>query len=195
MGSNLLKHRPISSVDPNANVPTFDQSVTLEEWNPRWLERFRVEAERLESAGLRGLVRVDHIGSTAVKGMAAKPIIDIALSLSVRPQTPRVIRIIEDLGYRYLGTYGLRGRHFYRCGQPAQLHLHVIGARSPHLLAWLDFCQALNEVPEFFTHYLQEKRRLAEIYANDRAGYTAAKGPVISSILASYRQRKAATLA
>ena len=167
-----------------------DDAVTLVEWDPDWPVRFQRIAQQLWQAGIPGLRSIEHIGSTAVAGLSAKPIIDLALALDIPAGTPRVVRALESLGYAYFGTFGLRGRHFFRKGDPATIHLHAVHWRSPHWRAWLDFRDALASDPETMERYEREKRELARKYANDRAAYTAAKGPMVRRILAETRQSR-----
>ncbi|HSM27995.1 MAG TPA: GrpB family protein [Thioalkalivibrio sp.] len=160
-----------------------DDSVTLVDYDPSWPRTFAREARRLESADLPGFLAVEHIGSTAVPGMSAKPIIDIMLTVTIPARSRQLIRKLEALEYRYLGNFGLRGRHFFRLGEPARVHLHVVNNRSPHARAWLEFRDTLRSRPEWFDYYEQEKRNLARLYRCDRAAYTAAKGPIVATIL------------
>ncbi len=167
-----------------------DDSVTLVGWNPDWAARFQRIAQQLWQAGIPGLRSVEHVGSTAVAGLSAKPIIDVALALDIPAGSPRVVRALESLGYTYFGTFGLRGRHFFRKGDPATIHLHVVNWRSPHWRAWLDFRDALASDPETRDRYEQQKRELARKYADDRAAYTAAKGPMVLKILTAARKSR-----
>jgi GrpB-like predicted nucleotidyltransferase (UPF0157 family) len=195
-GPNLSQRQKMAtaarpSVDEVPEVPKLsDDGVHLVAGDPSWPDRFRAEARQLEKAALPGLVTIEHIGSTAVPELSAKPIIDIAVAVDIPARTPRLIRAIESLGYRYLGTYGLRGRYFFRKGSPATVHLHLVNQRSPHLDAWLDFRDALRTDPEAFSRYDEEKKRLARLYTHDRAAYTAGKGPVVAEILAAARRKK-----
>ncbi|AGA34187.1 hypothetical protein TVNIR_2546 [Thioalkalivibrio nitratireducens DSM 14787] len=166
-----------------------DDGVTLVGYDASWPTEFRREAQRLRAARIPGFLAAEHIGSTAVPGMAAKPIIDIAVAVNLPAASPRLIRALEALGYRYYGTFGLRGRHFFRLGQPARVHLHVVHRRSPHWRAWLEFRDALRAHPEWVARYEHEKRRLARLHRYDRAAYTAAKTPIVTRILAAAGDR------
>jgi GrpB-like predicted nucleotidyltransferase (UPF0157 family) len=194
-GPNLSERQKMATASRSADEvlemsELSDDSVHLVAGDPAWPGRFRTEARQLEDAALPGLVAIEHIGSTAVPNLSAKPIIDIAVAVDIPARTPRLLRAIESLGYRYLGTYGLRGRYFFRKGSPATVHLHLVNQRSPHWGAWLDFRDALRTDPEAFTRYDEEKRRLARLYARDRAAYTAGKGPIVAEVLAAARRKK-----
>lgn len=160
-----------------------DESVTLVDYDASWPRAFAREARKLESADLPGFLSAEHIGSTAVPGMSAKPIIDIMLTVTIPARSRKLVRKLEAMDYRYLGNFGLRGRHFFRLGDPARVHLHVIHNRSPHARAWLKFRDTLRANPEWFAYYEREKKNLARVYHCDRAAYTAAKGPIVATIL------------
>jgi GrpB-like predicted nucleotidyltransferase (UPF0157 family) len=162
---------------------TTDESVTLVDYDPSWPRTFAREATRLENADLPGFLGVEHIGSTAVPGMSAKPIIDIMLTVTIPARSRQLVHKLEALEYRYLGNFGLRGRHFFRLGEPARVHLHVVNNRSPHARAWLEFRDTLRTRPDWFDYYEREKTNLARLYRCDRAAYTAAKGPIVATIL------------
>jgi GrpB-like predicted nucleotidyltransferase (UPF0157 family) len=167
-----------------------DDSVTLVDYDPSWPRTFAREARKLENADLPGFLGVEHIGSTAVPGMSAKPIIDIMLTVTIPARSRQLIGKLETLEYRYLGNFGLRGRHFFRLGEPARVHLHVVNNRSPHVRAWLEFRDTLRADPEWFAFYEREKTNLARVHRCDRAAYTAAKGPIVAAILNSTHPRK-----
>jgi GrpB-like predicted nucleotidyltransferase (UPF0157 family) len=162
-----------------------DNTVALVGCDASWGTRFVDEAHRLKEADLPGFVAVEHIGSTAVPGLVAKPIIDIAVAVDIPARTPRLIRAVESLGYRYYGTFGLRGRHFFRKGEPATVHLHLVHYKSNHWRVWLDFRDALRAHPEWLRRYEDEKQRLADMFPQDRAAYTAGKSPIVAQILAA----------
>jgi len=168
-----------------------DESVTLVDYDASWPRAFVNEARRLENADLPGFLGVEHIGSTAVPGLSAKPIIDIMLTVTIPARSRKLVRELEALGYRYLGNFGLRGRHFFRLGEPARVHLHVVHNRSPHARAWLEFRDTLRTHPEWLAYYEREKKELARTFRCDRAAYTAAKGPIVATILnATHRPKE-----
>ena len=105
------------------------------------------------------------------------------LTVTIPARSRQLIRKLDALGYRYLGNFGLRGRHFFRLGEPARVHLHVVNNRSPHARAWLEFRDTLRTRPDWFDYYEREKTNLANQYRCDRAAYTAAKGPIVATIL------------
>lgn len=153
-------------------------------YRPAWADRFRREARRIRRALGSEVGDLQHIGSTAVPGLPAKPVLDIAVAVRGRADR-RVIRTaLEDLGYRAMGTYGLPGRRFFRLGDPLTIvHLHVVHQGSPHWDRWLRFRDLLRTDEQARAWYAAEKRKLARRYAGNRAAYTKAKGACIGRLL------------
>jgi GrpB-like predicted nucleotidyltransferase (UPF0157 family) len=153
--------------------------VTLVEWTPAWAERFERERRHiLEAVGAAALA-VEHIGSTAVPGLAAKPIVDILLIVpdvedeaAYLPALERagyVLRVRED-GHRMLRTADLG------------VHLHVWA--DAEIDRHLRFRDRLRASPEDRAAYEQLKRELAGRDWADVNDYAEAKGPLIEAILA-----------
>ena len=88
-----------------------------------------------------------------------------------------------ELGYHYRGEYGLPGRHFFTKGHPATHHLHVVEQGSRHWVRWITFRDLLLKDAALRKRYAEHKAGLAVKFAQDRAGYTAAKDPFIRAAL------------
>ena len=156
----------------------------------QWSVAFASERRRLARYTGSRVYRLEHIGSTAVPGLDAKPIIDIALCIpSLRSLKPW-IRILASAGYVYKGEYGLPGRHFFVRGDPVTHHLHLVEKGCPHWAKWLLFRDYLRAHPDAAQRYNALKRRLATRYAHDRDAYTRAKTPFVARLL--LRAEKAA---
>ncbi len=160
-----------------------DDRVELMEYQPAWERRFERERALLLAIQLPGMLDIEHIGSTAVRGMKAKPIIDIALRVKGPESEPVVERLLVEAGYRALGEYGLPGRRFFRKGIPTRIHLHVV--RVGHRLwdEWLALRDRLREDPVARDAYEVCKVRLSRLHPGDRDAYTCGKSPVIQAIL------------
>ena len=131
--------------------------------NPEWKNGFRQEATAITEA-LSGLaIDLHHIGSTAIDGILAKPIIDL---LGVVPDVNALdgkANAFEDLGYEIMGAYGIEGRRYFRkvnrSGKRTH-HLHVYGARSPHIERHLAFRDYLLAHPSKAAEYSALKANL-----------------------------------
>ncbi len=157
--------------------------VRLVEHDPAWAGCFRRERLRLRRALGPRLLAVEHIGSTAVPGLPAKPIIDLAIRVRRFRNLPSLIHLLAALGYRHQGEHGLPGRQFFVRGDPVTHHLHVVAARSPHWAVWLALRDRLRADPAARARYAAGKRRLARRFAHRRADYTRGKTPLVQALL------------
>jgi len=129
------------------------------------------------------ILTIQHIGSTAIPDMPAKPIIDIAASVESEDRVPSCIQPLASLGYEYKGEYGLPGRHFFVKGNPHTHYLHVVSSSSAHWRSWLLFRDYLTSTPALAAEYAELKQRLALQHSSDRNAYTKAKGTFIERAL------------
>lgn len=102
-------------------------------YDPTWPRCYEDEAERLRAALGSISVAVEHVGSTAVPGLAAKPTVDIAVGIRRLDELgPTEIAAMEQLGYVYRGEAGVPGRHYFRKGAayPRDFHVSVVAWRG-----------------------------------------------------------------
>jgi GrpB-like predicted nucleotidyltransferase (UPF0157 family) len=163
-------------------------TVRLVPYSDEWPGMFTVEAVRLRSA-LAGILRdIQHVGSTAVQGLTAKPIIDFAVAVnSLDTDLDRCMKPLEDMDYEYKGEYGLPGRHFFVKGKPTIHHVHVVERDSEHWKNWVAFRDFLRTHQDIREEYGNLKKDLAKKYESDRDAYTAAKSEFIDQILQKAR--------
>jgi GrpB-like predicted nucleotidyltransferase (UPF0157 family) len=169
-------------------VSGLSERVELSDHDPSWAELF--EAERLQLAPIFAgrAVAIEHIGSTSVPELCAKPIVDILVGLREPALTEEEIEAMEGLGYQYLGEYGLPGRLFFRKGDPRTHNVHVVDHGGEHWERQLLFRDALRSDPEERRSYDAFKRRLAA-EGHSREVYTELKTPFIREIEARARAR------
>lgn len=158
-------------------------------YDDAWPSLFLEERERIERA-LGSLAEgIEHVGSTAVPGLAAKPILDIMVSVPGLREADRCIRPLEGLGYEYRGEAGIPGRLFFRKGAARRTHhLHLTEFESEFWERHLLFRDYLRVHPETAAEYARLKYRLAERFREDRAAYTEAKTEFISEVVRRARQ-------
>jgi GrpB-like predicted nucleotidyltransferase (UPF0157 family) len=128
-------------------------------------------------------VELEHIGSTAVPGLAAKPIIDI---LAGRPvDTPRaaVIAAIEAADYEYRGEQEIPGRDFFRRGEPRSWHLHLTEIDSEFWRQHRAFRDYIRANPAAALEYQRVKLELARRFPFDRPSYIDGKTEFVTGIL------------
>lgn len=154
--------------------------IVIVPYDPAWPNEFRAIAAGLREALGSKAVRIDHVGSTAVVGLDAKPVIDIQISvLGLEPFNDFRIPL-ERLGYRYRSRNPDLSKRFFDgpVGQRS-IHVHVRVAGGFDEQFNLLFRDYLRSHPAEALDYAREKWRLAEMYRHDREGYVRAKEPTV----------------
>jgi GrpB-like predicted nucleotidyltransferase (UPF0157 family) len=161
------------------------QRVFLRPYDSRWAEEFARESSAIANALGSILVAIHHIGSTAIPGIRAKPVIDmLAVTTHVSLLDESATRL-EPLGYEALGEFGIAGRRYFRKNNYSgerthQIHAFQVG--SPQIARHLAFRDFLRVHPAYATDYDALKQRLAESYPNDISSYTDGKDSFIHDI-------------
>ena len=138
------------------------EPVVVADHDPSWATAAEEEAGRVRAALGERVVAVEHIGSTSVPGLPAKPILDLAAGLRDVDVTPEEIRAMVALGYDYLGEFGLPGRLYFRKGETRRTHhVHAVVHGSDSWREYLAFRDYLRSHPEEAQAYAEAKRRLA----------------------------------
>jgi GrpB-like predicted nucleotidyltransferase (UPF0157 family) len=172
-------------------VSGLSERVELAEHDPSWADLFEEERDRLSPVFGSQAVAIEHIGSTSVPGLCAKPIVDILVGLLRLELADEQIAAMERLEYQFLGEYGLPGRLFFRKGEPRTHNVHVVAHGGEHWERQLVFRNALRSDPEERRRYDEFKRRLAA-EGHSREAYTELKTPFIRAVEARARARRAA---
>ena len=160
-------------------------------YDPRWPERFTEEAERLRNAIGEIVVEIEHIGSTAVPGIAAKPTIDIAVGVSELGDVDAdAVSAMEQLGYVYRGEAGVPGRHYFRKGAtyPRDIHVSIIEWQGPLWHDYLLLRDYLRGHPDEAAAYVEAKRRAERaIESPDPIAYWQHKRTFVEELLTRAR--------
>ena len=102
------------------------QHITVVDYNPLWQEKYEKEARLIRKILADNCIAIYHIGSTSVKGLAAKPIIDIMVAVSSLEKVDNVAKDFKKLDYEYLGEFGIKGRRYLRKGGDERTHqIHI----------------------------------------------------------------------
>jgi GrpB-like predicted nucleotidyltransferase (UPF0157 family) len=158
------------------------QDILLHAYDPQWPALFEREKAALAAAA-KGLFRqIYHIGSTAIPGMAAKPVIDILIVLNRHEDGFASAPAMEGLGYEYRGTSGAEGRHYFSNGTPHTHHVHMLALGHPEIGRLLRFRDYLRNCPDEARAYENLKRRLASRFLTDRRSYAEAKSEFCTRI-------------
>jgi GrpB-like predicted nucleotidyltransferase (UPF0157 family) len=157
--------------------------VLIMPYDPLWPLEFEAEAARVERACDELPIRLEHVGSTAVPGLAAKPVIDILAGVPSRALRAPYIASLVQLGYEHKGNYGIRGRDYFRRGSPRSHHVHMVSWSSAFWRDQLLFRDYLRAHDDVAREYAALKRELAVTFADDGRQYADEKGPFIASVL------------
>ena len=163
--------------------------ITLVPYDSTWPLEFTAEAERIERACAGLPIRLEHIGSTAVPRLAAKPVIDILAGRPGNMSGDAYVAAFRQLGYEHKGAYGIPGRNYFRRGTPRTHHVHLVSWSSDFWRDHLLFRDYLRANPDTAREYETIKRELAVTYLFDKENYTDAKGPFVRSIVHRARAR------
>jgi len=161
-------------------------------YDPRWVEQY--EAERMLILGAIGqyVIDIEHAGSTAVPGLAAKPVIDILVGIRDLADASNCIEPLTSLGYEYHPAFEIQlpeRRYFKKpAGQELHTHhVHMVETTSNFWRAHILFRDYLRTHPEDAQAYACLKQELAIRFGENREGYTDAKTEFIESVLSKAR--------
>jgi GrpB-like predicted nucleotidyltransferase (UPF0157 family) len=161
-----------------------DDLVLIQDYDPSWPDAFIKLAVRVKAALGSLVVTTEHVDSTSVPGLAAKPIIDLDVVLSSRADLSEAIRLLRSIGYVHEGDLGIVGREAFRSplGEPRH-HLYLLIEGADELRRHLAFRDALRADEALQDTYAALKRALIEAHRGGRSGYTEAKSALIFATL------------
>jgi GrpB-like predicted nucleotidyltransferase (UPF0157 family) len=182
---------PMSEADLRAawvvEPPKLTGKVEVVDYDPEWPRLFRREADRIQAVLGERVVQLEHIGSTSVPGLAAKPIIDILLIVPDSADEPAWLPDLEAAGYALV----IREPdwHQHRClkGPDTNVNLHVYSPGCPEIDRYLLLRDRLRGHPQERAHYQRVKRELAERDWTYVQQYADAKTEVVEGIIARAR--------
>ncbi|WP_338019690.1 GrpB family protein [Paenibacillus piscarius] len=160
--------------------------VEVVPYDPAWKEEYlRIETRMLEIVGDL-IIGAEHVGSTSVEGLWAKPVIDIDLVMESYDQLPEIIRRLESFGYMHQGNLGIEGREAFRSKQDdgfMKYHLYVCPQDGKGYLEHIVFRDYLRAHPSARREYQAVKQRLARQHRYDIDAYCEGKTAFVQSIL------------
>ncbi|WP_394171880.1 GrpB family protein [Guptibacillus hwajinpoensis] len=163
--------------------------VSLNEYNTEWESQFDYERKRIIAAIGDKIAGIEHIGSTSIKGLKAKPIIDIMIGIKDLNSTSALVQPLSEIEFEYVPKPELTERRFFRKGLWGRgtCHLHICEIHSTEWIEKTVFRDYLREHPEFAQEYALLKSELATKYKYDRPAYTQQKEPFIKGIIKKAR--------
>jgi len=179
-------------------------TIYLADYDPRWPQLFEEEHARLQAAIGEWAADIQHVGSTSIPGIAAKPIIDIAVHLRSLVDALYCITPLMELGYECLGEFGIPGRIYFRkptdsplpgqshdgVGRTHQIHMYELDHEQYE--KQIIFRDYLRAHPNAASEYEALKRDLAQKHAGDIEAYALAKSDFVLEVLARARATAAA---
>ncbi|WP_313694070.1 GrpB family protein [Halorarum halobium] len=160
-------------------------TVELREWTPAWRRAYEREVARLRDLVGESVIRFDHVGSTAVEGLAAKPVVDVLATVPDVGAVAELVATLEANGYERRPD-DVAGRVFLAKGPPEDRthYLSLTEAGSEYRREKLAFRDHLREHPHVAAAYESLKRDLADEFPDDREAYTRRKAAFIERTLA-----------
>lgn len=160
--------------------------VSLAEYDPLWTDKFEIEKQNLLRTAGEFFTQIEHIGSTAIPGMIAKPTIDILASITSLQETESLIKIIAPMGYIYVPEFEdelPERRYFYKDRiHEDTFHLHVVEMDSSFWKRHIALRDYLRAHPDEADAYAELKTLLAKEHMADRDAYTNGKSNFIHRI-------------
>lgn len=161
-------------------------SVEIVDHNPKWATLAKEACHRIRQVAIDFIADIQHVGSTAVPDLPAKPILDLVASVISLNTIPKIIRCLEAIGYIYRGDSGDEGGHLFILESSPDVrtvHLHVVEHNKSQWKNYIRFRDLLRHQPEIRSKYAELKLKLKNRYPNNRKSYTNAKHDFIQKVL------------
>jgi GrpB-like predicted nucleotidyltransferase (UPF0157 family) len=163
--------------------------IVVADYDEAWARLFEHIARPVRDAVADMGAEVEHIGSTSVPGLAAKPVIDIDVVVRSAEDLPAAIERLRELGYVYQGDKGIKGREAFLWPPGASPHhLYVVVAGSRPHADHIEFRDFLRRHPDLAQEYAALKRDLADRHRDDPLGYTDGKSEFVIAALQAARR-------
>jgi GrpB-like predicted nucleotidyltransferase (UPF0157 family) len=159
-------------------------AISIVDYDPQWPREYEAEKARLAAALAERIIHIEHIGSTSIPGLAAKPIIDVLLAVPDFSNSEWYASSLRSLGYEFVPEASST-RHFFRKVKDGVRthHVHIVPAATFWQRHELLFRDHLRAFPVLAAKYAAIKRNLADRLGHDREAYTEAKTPFIQRVV------------
>ena len=158
-------------------------TVSLSPHREEWHELFANEKTLILDGIDEHVVAIEHVGSTPICGIVAKPILDVMVGIPTFKDGEKCVQALEQLGYEYKGENGVPFRHFFGKGIPRTHHLHMVAVDGDFWKNHLVFRDHLRHNNSAAQEYNDLKLSLAHRFPNDREAYTNGKETFVKRIL------------
>ena len=163
------------------------KNVTVSPYDKAWKSAFEAIKQEIESAVGDLILGIEHVGSTSVEGMSAKPCIDIDVIIKDYSVFDKVIGKLESIGYTHEGDLGIKDREAFKYTDKPHLmkhHLYVCPQFSEELHRHITFRNFLRDNTDAVKKYSQVKETAAKLFPNDIDKYIEYKSPCIEELYA-----------
>ena len=160
--------------------------VVVTPYGPHWPASFEMLRKRVAPVLGELAVRIEHVGSTSVPGLAAKPVIDLDVLLRTAAELPEAIHRLEAIGYEHEGDKGIVGRHAFRARDPDDIphHLYVCVPECAEFARHVALRDYLRSHPDDARRYGELKTQLAARHPEDVNAYMAGKDALVRELVA-----------
>jgi GrpB-like predicted nucleotidyltransferase (UPF0157 family) len=162
------------------------EPITLVDYDPGWVEAYENEERQIQNIAGEHIEEIEHIGSTSIPGLAAKPIIDIMAGVETLEDADRCIEPLQTLGWIYASEFeeSIPHRRYFRKtnAENHTHHLHMVEITSEWWDRHILFRDYLREHPDVAREYKDLKRELAERHRWDVDEYAGAKTDFIRTV-------------
>ena len=162
--------------------------LTISPYREEWKRLFELEKENIEEAIGDYVEDVQHVGSTSITGMSAKPILDIAIAVDDFEGARICIEPLAGVGYEFKGENGVPRRHYLLKGVPCTHHIHMFEETGKDWNEIIQFRDCLRSNQSLAEEYKRLKRELALRFPKDRQSYQDGKGEFIEMVIQQDRE-------
>ncbi len=160
------------------------ESVRLQPYNPEWANIGELVKKDMQSVFLQTAIDIRHIGSTAVPGLKARPIIDIAVAVRDFKNIPQFYGTLDELGYHHKPESDSENRIFlYSQKSKFNIYVHIVIHGKTLWNSYVAFCDCLKKDKEVRRKYEELKESLASRYTFDRRAYSSGKSEFVRRVL------------
>ena len=160
------------------------KNVVVEKWNPKWKDEFERIVDSLGEDVIYNSVKIEHVGSTSVEGLSAKPIIDLDIVIE-NDKFAIIKELLNKKGYEHEGDLGIEGREAFSYSGKEELmthHLYVCPKDSKELFKHITFRDFLKNNSALASEYSKVKEQAAVLYPDDIDKYMEFKSEIIEKI-------------
>lgn len=158
--------------------------VVVEKWKPQWKYEYEKIVTSLGKDIIYNSIKIEHVGSTSVEGLSAKPVIDLDIVIE-KDKFAIIKELLNEKGYEYEGDLGIEGREAFSYSGKEELmthHLYVCPKDSKELFKHITFRDFLKNNPALASEYSKVKEQAAVLYPDDIDKYMEFKSEIIEKI-------------